>query len=45
MLEPRFLQYSRIHIVFKMAVVKRETNAIETKAGEELGVSFHEEVF
>lgn len=44
MLEPGFLQHPWIHIIFKMAVVERKTDAIQTQAGEELGIRILEEI-
>src|ERR1700712_1443504 len=44
MLESSFLENSRIHIVFKMAIIEWESQAIETFASEERSIFFFEEV-
>jgi len=44
MLEARFLQDPRIHIILEMPVVEWQTYAIETQARKKLGVVFGEEV-
>ena len=44
MLEARFLQDPRIHIILEMPVVEWQTYAIETQARKEFGIVFGEEV-
>lgn len=43
--EARFLQHPRVHIVLEVSIVEWQTDAVEAKAGKELGVPLHEEVF
>jgi hypothetical protein len=44
MFESTLFQDSGVHIIFKMAVVKWQSDTIEAEAGKELGVVFSEEV-
>jgi hypothetical protein len=44
-LEALLLEHARVHVIFKMSVVERYTNAIELQAGEESRICFGEEVF
>ena len=43
--KPIFFQYSGIHVVLEVAVVDRNSNAVEAERLEEYGVILHEEVF
>jgi hypothetical protein len=44
MLQPLLLEDTGVHVVFKVAVVDGEANAIEPKRSEELGILLGEEV-
>lgn len=44
-LKSRFLQNAGIHVIFKMAVIKWESDAVQPEAAEEGRIGIHEEVF
>lgn len=44
MLEARLLQHARVHIVLKMAIIKRDADTVESQPREELRVRLREEV-
>lgn len=45
MFKPSLPQNARIHIILKMAIIKRQPEAIEPELSKELGIGFSEEVF
>jgi hypothetical protein len=42
--ESRLLENARVQIVFEMAVIERNSDAVEAEGGEELGVGVPEEI-
>lgn len=37
-LEATLLEHARVHVIFKVAIVERQTNAVQLQAGEEFGI-------